>query len=153
MTALRNSQLQEIANKISCIYREITARQSYPFDSCSLTKPQIDILFLISQKKSGISVKELAGALNVTSGAITQFLNELVEKKLVIRQEDSNDRRVLNLTLSVAAQEKFAAFKKDYFESVSPAFEGLSDAELSSLLVLLNKIVISSTGKTCHCLG
>lgn len=142
MTHARNLQLQGLVNKLSCLYRTIASGQNFPFDSCSLSKPQTDILFLISLKKEGISVKELATALNVTSGAITQFINDLVEKKLILRQEDANDRRALKLTMTEEASRKFAEFKKNYFQSVSPAFDALTDQELVTLLLLLNKIVI-----------
>jgi DNA-binding MarR family transcriptional regulator len=149
MTAARNTHIQELVSTVSCIYREITAGNCYPFDTCSLSKPQADILFVISEHKEGISVKELAKIINVTSGAITQFINSLVEKNLVERREDTKDRRILQLHLTSQAQEKFRDFKKQYFHAVNPAFDALSDKEIETLIALLRKVTISNWQPSC----
>jgi DNA-binding MarR family transcriptional regulator len=94
-----------------------------------------------------VSVKELAEVLSVTSGAVTQFVDALVEKGLVRREEDHDDRRLLRIKLTEYAHNNFKEFKKDYFESVSRVFDSLSDEEIQQLTGLLMKANVPSNLK------
>src|SRR3989338_5082060 len=70
-----------------------------------LSHPQARLVFAIAKyKEEGISVKELARMSSMTAGAITQFADVLIAKGLVRREEDSDDRRVVRLTLTPAAK-------------------------------------------------
>ena len=82
--------------------------------------------------------------LGVTPGAITQFVDGLVEKDLVRRSEDPNDRRVLRIKLTELAESDFKQFWKDYFTAVSQIFSALSDEEIKQLIGLLSKVDIDS---------
>ncbi len=58
------------------------------------------------------------------------------------REEDSKDRRLSRIKLTRMAKDKFAAFKKVYYKSVTPAFDQLSEKEIEQCMVLLDKINI-----------
>ncbi len=69
-----------------------------------LSPPQMHLLFSIAGRKDGASVKDLAGRTSVTSGAITQFADGLVEMGLVTREGDPVDRRIVRLKLTELAK-------------------------------------------------
>ena len=109
-------------------------------DEPALSPPQVHLLIAISKEKEGISVKELAERTNVTPGAITQFVDVLVEKGLVMREGDHNDRRVVRLKTTDLAKNQFEKFRKAHLESFRRLFEVLSDDEIKQLIALISKI-------------
>lgn len=144
MGKTREELLQSLIEKMVNVMKGMHATHGFPFGDFKLSRPQVMILFFIARKKDGVSAKDLAGFLNVTSGAITQFIDTLVEKKLVSREEDSKDRRTLKIGLTDMAKEKFVAFKKSYYKSVSPAFNAFSEDEIEQFIFFLGKIKIAA---------
>jgi DNA-binding MarR family transcriptional regulator len=98
------------------------------------------LLFSIADSKEGISVKDLAEGASVTPGAITQFVDILVEKGLVAREGDPNDRRVVRLKLTDQAKNQFAKFKTEHLASMCRIFDVLSEEEIKQLLSIFTKI-------------
>jgi DNA-binding MarR family transcriptional regulator len=98
------------------------------------------VLFSIAHRKEGVSVKELAEDAGVTPGAITQFVDTLVEKRLVAREGDPNDRRVVRLKLTDRARNQFEQFRTEQLASMCSVFDVLSDEELRQLISLMTKI-------------
>ncbi len=147
MNKSREELLQSLIEKIRCVIRGLHV--GHPFGKHTLGKPQIGILFSLARSKDGLSVKQLADLLNVTSGAITQFVDGLAKEDLVLGQEDSKDRRIMKIMLTKNAEKKFKDFKKNYFKSVSPLFDNLSNEEMAQLINLLNKIEYSPAKNIC----
>ncbi len=114
----------------------------HPFCGYDLTRPHIAILFKLSRSNTGMSVKELAAALNVTSGAVTQFADALIEKQLVERTEDPDDRRSKRLTLAEQTRREFERGRTRYLAHVSEQFGALTVAELQELVRLLRKAAV-----------
>lgn len=136
----RNDTLHKVLEHMARIFRYMSVSCAVPYGEHSLNKPQTDIMFFVANSKNGQTVTELASLLHVTSGAITQFTNDLVQKKLIVREEHKQDRRYITLRLYPSAKDKFEKFKKAYFTTVNPLFVNLKDDELQLLLKLMGKI-------------
>ena len=98
------------------------------------------LLFIIGGRKEGISVKELAEVSSVTPGAITQFVDALVERGLVAREGDPNDRRIVRLKLTAEAKSHFEKMRKQHLDSMIEIFEALTNDEIKQLIVLFTKM-------------
>ena len=99
------------------------------------------LLFTIAgRKEQWISVKELAERSSVTPGAITQFVDTLVERGLVAREGDLNDRRVVRLKLTELAKHQFEKFRKEHLKSMIKIFDVLNDDEIKQLIKLFTKM-------------
>ncbi len=146
MNSERQELLKVLIEKFSSKAHHIYTGQCYPFGDIMLRKQQVMILFFIFENKGLASVKSIAKYLGVTSGAVTQFVDGLVENKLVEREENIKDRRIINIKLTPSTGKRFNAFKKDYISSASYAFMALSDEELVLFISLLNRI---KTFKPC----
>lgn len=140
MNIKRQSLLQEFFETLSCLKRALASGRSFPFDGCVLSKGQADILMYIAHHKEGVSTKELADYVRVTSGAITQAIDGLVEKGLVQRVEKESDRRIQMISLTGKARETFIDFKKNYYRDLAPMFDTLTDSEVKTLTTLLKKV-------------
>lgn len=140
MNARRQILLTSLIERITCVTRTVNSGKSFPFNKCTLSQTEARILMYIAQSKDGISVKELAAALQVTSGAVTQTVDGLVENGLVTRRESKSDRRVLQIILTSQARKKVDAFQKQYIQDIAPVFETLNNTEITQLTTLLTKV-------------
>ncbi|MEI6529395.1 MAG: MarR family transcriptional regulator [Candidatus Falkowbacteria bacterium] len=136
----REQMLHTLIEKLHHALKEMHAGQSFNFGEYILSRPQVVILFCIAEKESGVSVKELTMLMQVTPGAVTQFIDSLVEKKLVIREVDEADRRSIIIKLTPRAKKQFKNFKCSYFSTVGQVFEDFSLADLEQFGLLLEKI-------------
>ena len=135
----RETYIQNVLEVIGSITREFNVRGSYPFKQYSLGRPHIDIMFLLSQTES-MNIKEFSERLNVTSGAVTQFVDYLEDRKLVSKIENPIDRRSRLVSLTPEAQHELKAFRNVYYSTIAHKFESLSDDELESIHRILSKI-------------
>ncbi len=148
MRKTRNELLQSIIETMGCAMRSVHAGPGFSFGEFRLGPPQVRILFLVAARgEGGVSVKDLAMLLGVTPGAVTQFVDVLVEKDLLRREEHPNDRRILRIRLTEFAQSSFKQFKAHYFTQVSRFFDTLSDREVEQLAGLLARIDIPAGAK------
>lgn len=136
----RQDLLKNLIEKFSTTAHNLHSGQCFPFGSHVLRKQQILILLYIFQCKTTVSVKSLAEYLGVTPGAVTQLVDGLVDKKLVERQENTDDRRIVNIKLTPSTGAKFNLFKENFIKSSSQSFSGFSDDELILLTNLLGRI-------------
>ena len=135
----REELLQTLTQRMMSITRHV--RHHGPPPEPPLSPTLLHLLFTISRKKTeGISVKELAESSSVTPGAITQFVDALVERGLVSRESDPSDRRIVRLKLTAQARNQLKKFRKEHAKSMSRIFDALDDDEIKQLIKLFTKI-------------
>ena len=140
MEKTRQDLLQTLINHMMSLAKQIG--HDFLKSEPSLSPPQVRLLFTIGREPDGLSVTELAELTGVTPGAITQFVDALAEKNLVVREGDQNDRRIVKLKLTRMARSQFENFKKEHMASVTRIFEPLSKEELQLFVNILMKIDI-----------
>ena len=149
MNKTRTQLLEQLLNHLGYISRSISAPRGFSFGDVVLTKPQITIFFFVGHHQEGVSVKDIARFLNVTKGAVTQFIDALVEKNLVKREEDARDRRLQRIRLTEFAESRFDQVKQLYYLSLNKLFDTLTDQEVEQLVSLLEKLRISDASNAC----
>lgn len=131
--------VQEAVSGFIKVAHSLHNQKNLPFGDCLLNKQQILILFFVYNKKV-TSSKELAQFLNVTPGAMTQLVDVLVKKKLLVREKNLEDKRIINITLTKELKVKFNNFKNNYLLSANHSFSRLKESDLKILISLLKKI-------------
>lgn len=149
MSKIREELLQLLFEQMKAVMKSMHPSHGFVFGEFTLSRQQVWIIFAVAKNKSGISVKDLSELLGVTSGAVTQFIDVLVEKKLVKRQEDKNDRRIIRIMLTKSAESNLSEFKKNYFIKMSHSFVNLNENELQQLITLLGKVIIPENKDNC----
>jgi DNA-binding MarR family transcriptional regulator len=134
----REELLETAVHRLMGVMRHV--RHPGPPPDQVLSPPQIHLLFTISASPEGLSAKELAERSSITPGAVTQFVNALVDKGLVAREGDPNDRRVVMLKATVLAKKQREKFRKEQATLMAKIFEGLSNDELKQLIALFTKM-------------
>lgn len=139
MSKSRDELLQSLLERMGHVMRGVHMGHALHLGGFGIGGPQVRTIFKLWRRPDGMSVKELAEALSVTPGAVTQFIDPLVEKDLVSREEDTSDRRLMRIKLTRFARGNFEEFKRSYFSMVQRTFEPLTDSEIQQLITLLEK--------------
>jgi DNA-binding MarR family transcriptional regulator len=111
-----------------------------------LSHAQIGLLYMLLYHQS-LQAKQAAEYLGVSKSAVSQLLEPLVEKKLIERQPDPKDRRIVMLSLSAKGRQAMKNISKHKFAGFRSRLENLSDKELAQLAGLAGKLGQSSANK------
>lgn len=119
---------------------EQTAKRLQDFD---LQWWQYDVLSALRRqgKPYVMSASELAEAAMLTSGAMTNRIDRLVESKLVCRLDDSSDRRKVLVKLTAQGLDRIEDATRARFESATVALTGLDKQQKKALSSLLRQVL------------
>ena len=110
------------------------------WEDLGITFPQLRILFLI-RHRPGRDLRSLADRLRIGTSAASQQVERLVERGLVSRQEDAEDRRRIQLELTAVGTEavdSVSTAARDYLHGL---FERFTDEQLTVLSGALTMLV------------
>ncbi len=104
-----------------------------------LSYPQSLLLYALLEKDKA-TVGELAQYLKVTQGVVSRMVERLVEKGMLNRERDRNDRRVVVVTLSDAGREYAEKMITYHLNSLRPGLMSVSEVERVAFLAVLRHI-------------
>jgi len=128
---IRRALLQQVAEQQSCQESK---------DSVSLAQ-QMTLLTVAA--RGAISVKDIAKARMISSSAATQAVNSLVEKGLLVRSQDAQDRRATVVSLGPRYEQMVASRTENAATCLIPVFDALTREELEEYERLNRKLVDS----------
>ncbi len=144
MTA-RSEKIEELMIALHAMRRSLEYPGISPGKQ-AMTVSQWAVLSLLA-RKGGLTVKDVAADLRISSSAATQMIDVLVKSGYILRTASKKDRRSVELNLSVAAQRHLSRMKKILMHRLLGIFSVLDDAEFSHYVALSKKIVQSITAK------
>lgn len=97
----------------------------------------LKILYL----KGDISQKDIQDKLQIQSGTMSEVINKLENKGLLVRQRDENDRRKVILHLTEEGKADVEAYQQQYQEDTSSFFDVLSIDESQEFQRILYKLL------------
>ncbi len=142
MSPNRSLAIHQITEHLLQFGRIVRSGCCVPFQATHLRRRQLQILLFLARARQPVSSKILADKMQVTTGAITQLVDELAAQKLVERHSVLSDRRVVEIVLSDTAKQHLQAFRTAQHAAVEPLFAGLTSVELDTLFNLINKIAL-----------
>jgi DNA-binding MarR family transcriptional regulator len=98
-----DQQLELAITTFSMAARLLDAPRLHVWDERGLTLPQLRILFRVRQQP-GIGVRDLAQAFQVSASNVTQQVDKLVQRGLMVRADRPEDRRQVAHTLTPEGQ-------------------------------------------------
>ena len=137
----RQQLLQQIMENAAALYRMMGSSRDKFLTSLGVNKPQVEILFLLS--KQSMSVKSIAEKLHVTSGAVSQIVENLVKSGLIQRETSPTDRRGVVVSLSLEGKVRFKMIKKAYMKRMEVMLSTIADDQLESLRTITNQMIIA----------
>jgi DNA-binding MarR family transcriptional regulator len=135
----RRKLIEKITENIYAIKHKIAAEIHFFFDETQITHSQLLVLHLVKKNKI-IRIKDLANFLDITSSAATQIVNGLVDKGLLMRKRNPDDRRTLKIELSEKSKNQFDSIKNKSFNTLYSLFNVLDNDELLKYCELNDKI-------------
>jgi DNA-binding MarR family transcriptional regulator len=135
--------IEEIMHSFHSFRSMIRAKVASLSHANHITHSRWIVLKLIEQAGEP-SIKHLSEMLGMSSSAVTQFVDALVESGYVKRRDDPKDRRIVKLTLSPKGKKHITATKSKRVTEMADLFGALTDSELEEYARLQKKIVSSS---------
>ena len=105
----------------------------------SLTPLHFEILMLLAEEGS-LPVFEIGKRLVLAKAHMTQLVDKLVEKEMVIREADPGDRRVTRISLTETGKQSLDNLNCIIGEALEKALSSLSGDDLKDLSNSLDKI-------------
>lgn len=97
-------------------------------------------LLVLLLANDSASAKQLAQALDVPPPQVTQLVDRLVERGLVVRERSARDGRAIDITLTVAGRELARRAHRVSQTMEAAVLQPLSPAERAMLFELLGKL-------------
>lgn len=105
-----------------------------------------------------ITQRELQDMLGVQSGSLSEILGKVESSGYIMRRQNENDRRQMNLELTKAGRNAAHSFREEHVSKAKEMFHGLTEEEKEQLSVLLEKMManwpqmeaMGKPGRGCH---
>lgn len=143
----RKQQIEALLNDLGSLKRLMADRGAHGRKNVHMITPaQWSALLMIEQGEVH-SVKDLAGALGVSSSAATQLIDGLVKNGCVRRSVKEEDRRAVSIALTKPMHAQIMRKRQQTITKLIALFESLTDAEFRQYCALTAKIVRTARGK------
>ncbi len=139
----RLEYLQKLMPALSNLYRAMATSRDGFLAQFNLSRPQLELL--ISLKEKPCTTSQLAKEFSVSPSAVSQMVDQLIEKNLVERIDDEHDRRVTNIKLSSGGKTLFEEIHEKFLDHIEGKFSSVSIKEMETLLNTINKITVDVT--------
>ncbi|MGQ0634264.1 MAG: MarR family winged helix-turn-helix transcriptional regulator [Planctomycetaceae bacterium] len=104
-----------------------------------LTGPQLATLVEI-ERGQPVSVGKLASQIHAGAATVTGIVDRLLERGLVCRERDADDRRTVRVSLTDAGKQLFASAPSPLCETFRERLRALPEWEQTNLLGTLQRI-------------
>lgn len=143
--------VQKPADKIIAHWMDITRLMRQQMGSLkktsSMNPMQIHALLIIKEH-DGLTMKEFAAFLHVTSPSATSFVNRLVRMKWVKRIADKTNRKLVRLTLSEEGLKCLTTKMKEHSSMMRDLFTLLSLSDQKEFARILGNLRTTLASKT-----
>jgi len=123
----------------AALFRMMGSSRDHFLANLGVNKPQVEVLFLLS--KQPMNVKNIAEKLHVTSGAVSQIVENLVKSGLLLRGTSPTDRRGVLVGLSPEGKTRLKIIKQTYIKRLASTLSTVTDNQLESLQTITNQMI------------
>ena len=123
----------------------IEARLDPALAAAGLTSTQLGVLEALLHK-GPLNQRELGRKLLSSPGNMTDVIDKLERRGLVLRTRKPGDRRAVRVELTAQGRDKIAALFPRHAAAIAAAMAGLAPEELGTLEVLLRKLGRGAAG-------
>ena len=135
----RKQKIEELLEGMRAMRRNMPFRGIESNKMPRITPSQWGVVMLIGQRGK-VSMKDVAKVLHMTSSAVTQLVDGLVENGYVEREESAEDRRTVMLALTKKTKKQVAKMKGHMVKRFLEVFDVLTDKEFYQFCALQKKI-------------
>jgi len=107
---------------------------------------ELRVILFIGHNQSCI-MRELSDALGIAESTTTGLVDRMVDKGLVVRESDKQDRRIVRLKLTDRGMEVYQWDFEGHVSFLSGALQSLNTKDQDTFVALMNKIVDNTDNK------
>ena len=107
---------------------------------CMTTMPRFDVLAALQRSHVPLTMTELSRQLLVSNGNTTTVVDRLESDGLVVRTPSPDDRRSVNVSLTIEGERCFAAWAESHERQIDELFASLGRDELERFDDLLHRL-------------
>lgn len=108
--------------------------------SVSLTHPEVTVLGYIYYENPCPCMSDIGQVLSLDLSTLTRITDRLVEKNLVIRKSDPQDRRVVRISLTRRGKEIVKNLERERTGIIEDSLRNLTPEERKKLVQLMEKL-------------
>jgi len=112
------------------------------------TLPRFDLMAQLDRAPQGLQMNELSRRMLVTGGNITGIVDQLERAGLIVRTEDSADRRVYLVKLTQEGRRQFGQMAGEHESWIVNLFSGIPKREQQALNESLSRLRAQLTRET-----
>lgn len=131
----------EIAANIFSLSRFMKDEMAFDSDTAQLTLLQIHALIFI-KKNNTVTMTEVANQFNISLPTATSLSNKLVSAKLIKRQNDKNDRRIVKLILTEKGEKLLKEAMEARSKKINTLLSYIPKKEKEELLKILKNLLV-----------
>lgn len=135
----KNKQAERMADLTFALLEHCQLKQEQMANNLSLTVAEFKLIRSFREDHT-LSVGELAKRMELSSSRLTRILDGLVEKKLVVRELDSADRRVMDVQLTVSGKKIQNSINEIYVKTHRDIIDLLPRGADQSVIFAMEKL-------------
>lgn len=136
----KKENIKSIIGLINNLMLSAKAHEPHPWLHLELTREQLRVMFLLSFKGRS-SPGEVATSFGVPKANVTSIIDRLVDKGLISRQENPDDRRSYILSLTEAGKSQVERLREIGVAKIKGVLERMPDIALISLQMGLEALI------------
>ncbi|MDD2752380.1 MAG: MarR family transcriptional regulator [Candidatus Omnitrophica bacterium] len=137
--SVRHLIYDKLADASLGLYFALRKRLDAVAKEAGLSYQQAQVLAFLKDK-SLVTMTALAKEFDLTQAGMTGLIDRLVEKRLVVREYDPKDRRVVLITISENGRAKSNIYQKKLAAVFKKIACGLSSEERKTFIILSKKL-------------
>ena len=136
----KKENIKSIIGLINNLMLSTKAHEPHPWLHLELTREQLRVMFLLSFKGRS-SPGEVAASFGVPKANVTSIIDRLVEKGLISRQENPDDRRSYIFSLTEEGKSQVERLREIGAAKIKGVLERMPDNALISLQMGLETLI------------
>ncbi len=126
------TKVEELSQLICHLTRRCSLKEDYFAASFNLSPTEVRLLRLFNYSNT-YTVKELKDKLQLTSGRITHIISSLENKKLIVRTQDSEDKRNVSVSLLPKSEPLINNLQKSYNDLHQNILQNIPEEEIDKI--------------------
>ena len=139
MTQARTDLIEQAYDGIIALYRSAKPQQTKVLQKLHLRRQQVQSLWYIYHN-TGATAGEVGQHLQISKSSVTQLLDGLEARALVMRESNPADRRLVMIRLTPKAEHILKDFREEHLEHMKQHLSKLSDVELQVIAGIAGKV-------------
>ncbi len=138
-----NNLLRETVTRFARAARLLDPMRLQVWEEMGINFPQLRILFRV-RSHPGIDLRSLADHMGISASAASQQVDKLVDRDLLVRKDDPEDRRRLSLELTERGHQATGEISRASRAYLESALTCLSEEDLNDLNRILGHVLANA---------